>query len=93
MDSLYELLKKYSSKNVIPMRMPGHKRNTELFGEKLPYDIDITEINGFDDLHNPKGIIKNIEEKAKKLFNSKKSYILVNGTTCRNTCRNYSNDK
>ena len=42
MDSLYELLKKYSSKNVIPMHMPGHKRNTELFGEKLPYYIDIT---------------------------------------------------
>lgn len=62
--------------------MPGHKRNTELLGCDLPYDIDITEIHGFDNLHNPNGIIKNAMEKAKAVFHSENSYILVNGSTC-----------
>lgn len=82
MNNLYNKLKKYSKKNVIPMHMPGHKRNIEMLSKKLPYDIDITEINDFDDLHHPEGIIKNIQDKAIKLYKSKKSYILVNGSTC-----------
>ena len=34
--------------------MPGHKRNTENFAilEKLGSKYDITEIDGFDNLHN-----------------------------------------
>ena len=48
----------------------------------LPYDIDITEIEGFDDLHHSNGIIKNIEEQAKRIYKSRKSFILVNGSTC-----------
>ena len=82
MGSLQKKLEEYYNKNYLPMHMPGHKRNVELLGEKLPYIIDITEIEGFDDLHNPEGIIKNIEEKAKKLYKSEKSFILVNGSTC-----------
>ena len=82
MNNLYNKLKKYSKKNVIPMHMPGHKRNIKMLSKKLPYDIDITEINDFDDLHHPEGIIKNIQDKAIKLYKSKKSYILVNGSTC-----------
>lgn len=82
MGSLQKKLEEYYNKEYLPMHMPGHKRNVELLGEKLPYKIDITEIEGFDDLHNPEGIIKNIEEKAKKLYKSEKSFILVNGSTC-----------
>lgn len=81
-NNLYNKLKKYSKSNTIPMHMPGHKRNTKLLGKKLPYELDITEINDFDDLHHAEGIIKNIEEKAKKTFNSKRSFLLVNGSTC-----------
>lgn len=82
MENLYGKLKDYSNQNYCPMHMPGHKRNTKLLGNKLPYDIDITEIDGFDDLHNPKGIIKNIEDKAKKIYRSKRSFVLINGSTC-----------
>ena len=81
-NNLYNKLKKYSKSNTIPMHMPGHKRNIKLLGEKLPYELDITEINDFDDLHHAEGIIKNIEKKAKKTFNSKRSFLLVNGSTC-----------
>jgi len=82
MGKLYKELERYNSQNYCPMHMPGHKRNTELLGNKLPYHIDITEIEGFDDLHHPEGMIKEIEEKAKRIYQSKRSFILINGSTC-----------
>ena len=82
MGKLIEKLENYYDKNYLPMHMPGHKRNLELLGEKLPYKIDITEIEGFDDLHHSTGIIKDIEEKARKIYGSKRSFLLVNGSTC-----------
>jgi len=88
MGNLYKKLKEYNEEEHCPMHMPGHKRNTELLGNKLPYNIDITEIYGFDNLHNPEGIIKEIEDKAQKLFSSKKSFILVNRKYMWNFSRN-----
>ena len=82
MSNLQEKLEKYYKEDYLPMHMPGHKRNVELLGEKLPYKIDITEIDGFDDLHHAEGLIKDIENKAKKIYGSKKSFLLVNGSTC-----------
>lgn len=82
MGKLYQKLEDYSGQNNCPMHMPGHKRNMELLGNKLPYHMDITEIDGFDDLHHPEGIIREIEEKAKQIYKSKRSFILVNGSTC-----------
>ena len=82
MGNLQEKLEKYYNKDYLPMHMPGHKRNVKLLGEKLPYKIDITEIDGFDDLHHASGIIKNIEDKAKRIYGSKRSFILINGSTC-----------
>lgn len=82
MGNLYQKLEKYSKKDIVPLHMPGHKRNTKMLGTQLPYNIDITEIDGFDDLHHAEGIIKNIQEKAQKIYNTKKSFLLINGTTC-----------
>ena len=82
MNELYEKLEQYSKKNIVPMHMPGHKRNVKMLGNKLPYEIDITEIEDFDDLHHAEGVIKQIENKAKKIYESKRSFILVNGSTC-----------
>lgn len=82
MENLYQKLEKYSKKDIVPLHMPGHKRNTKMLGTQLPYNIDITEIDGFDDLHHADGIIKNIQEKAQKIYNTKKSFLLINGTTC-----------
>lgn len=76
---LYDKLK---ANNRIPFHMPGHKRNIELLGNDFPYDIDITEIENFDNLHNPENVIMDIEEKIKKLYHCDNSYLLVNGTTC-----------
>lgn len=79
---LEEKLVKYSQSGYLPMHMPGHKRNVELLGSSLPYEKDITEIDGFDDLHHPETILKDIEDKAKELYGSDRSFLLVNGSTC-----------
>ena len=54
MGVLIDNLKKNSESDVYPFHMPGHKR--KISGEN-PYNYDITEINGFDDLHAPEGIL------------------------------------
>ncbi len=68
----------------IPMHMPGHKRNTAILGDDLPYSVDITEIDGADDLHDPDdgGIIGSLCEKYACLFKAKSAHPLVNGSTC-----------
>ena len=78
---LYDKLREYAAGGVYPMHMPGHKRNTELLSGGLPYDIDITEIHGFDDLHDPHGLLLEISETAAELYGSAKAFPLINGTT------------
>lgn len=69
------------SVNSYPFHMPGHKRNKDLF-PSLPSETDITEIMGADNLHNPVGIIKASMEQAARVWGAKRSYFLVNGSTC-----------
>ena len=78
---LYNKLKEYAVSGVYPMHMPGHKRNTGLLPPGLPYDIDITEIHGFDDLHDPRGFLRETAELASDLYGSAKAFLLVNGST------------
>lgn len=82
MKKLSHLLTEYSSGGVYPMHMPGHKRNADILGNSLPYAIDITEISGFDDLHAPTGVIRDIGESLKSFYGCRKSYLLINGSTC-----------
>lgn len=62
-----------------PFHMPGHKRNKK-FGI-TGSEIDITEIDGFDNLHCPKGVIADIEKDLEKIYKLKKSLISVNGSS------------
>ena len=80
-NSLYEKLKKYEASDFYGFHMPGHKRNTELMGKGLPYGIDITEIDGFDDLHHADGILLELEQRIAKLYGADRSRILINGST------------
>ena len=68
-----------------PMHMPGHKRSLKMqkyVNElSLPYEFDITEIDGFDNLHAPEGILKDLGEGAAELYGAKFAYPLVNGST------------
>lgn len=63
-----------------PFHMPGHKRRSGLAitGES----IDATEIYGLDNLHSPTGVIKDIEDRLTNIYNSKRTFISVNGSTC-----------
>ena len=81
MKNLLDLLK---NNRKIPMHMPGHKRNTALapYLKCLGADIDITEIDGFDNLHNSAGVLKKAMEKAAKLRGADSAFYLINGTTC-----------
>jgi arginine decarboxylase len=81
LEGLYDKLRLYSRQDYYPMHMPGHKRNTQLLKEGNPYAIDITEIEGFDNLHQPEGVIKQLLERICCLYHAKKSYCLVNGST------------
>ena len=81
MGELYEKLKSYTESDYYPYHMPGHKRR---LGGKILSDIsklDITEIDGFDNLHEPSGIIKRIQEKAASIYGAEESFYLVNGST------------
>ena len=88
-ESLYEKLKIYGKSDAYPFHMPGHKRNTKLMKELmdrdqlfLPYEIDITEIDGFDNLHHAEGILLEAQKRAAALYGAGQSFYLINGSTC-----------
>lgn len=81
MDYLYKKLKDYYSSGYYGFHMPGHKRSSALTGAELPYDIDITEIEGFDDLHHAEGILKQAQERAAALYRAEETHYLINGST------------
>ena len=81
MDYLYSRLKEYSESDYYPFHMPGHKRNAGLTDAVLPYLIDITEIEGFDDLHHAEGILKEAQGRAAVLYGADETHYLINGST------------
>ncbi len=78
---LYDKLKNYSKSGIYPFHMPGHKRTDITEEGIIPYNIDITEIHDFDNLHSPNEVIDEIQKKAAKLYNAKNAFILINGST------------
>lgn len=80
MGILYDRLKEYSASDSYGFHMPGHKRIFRPV-EDLPYGLDITEIEGFDDLHHAQGILKEAQERASKVFGAEETHFLVNGST------------
>lgn len=79
---IYESLLENAESGIYPMHMPGHKRNEKFLKMVNPYTIDITEVDGFDDLHAPEEIILEAMEKGKNLYKSHQCFLLVNGSTC-----------
>ncbi len=77
---LLEKLTEYAATDVYPLHMPGHKRQMQLIGQ--PYSIDITEIEGFDNLHRAEGILEQAEQRAASLYGADQSWYLINGSTC-----------
>ena len=61
--------------------MPGHKRNPGTVDGDFLFEKDITEISGFDDLHHSRGILKEAQERAARLYEVKETFFSVNGST------------
>lgn len=81
MGILLEKLTEYSGSDYYPYHMPGHKRQQV---GKMPEDWtgrDITEIEGFDNLHDAQGILDTLQRKAAEAYGAEESFYLVNGST------------
>lgn len=78
---LYERLTEYGQSDYYGFHMPGHKRNNSIMRNSFPCKIDITEIEGFDDLHHAKEILKDAQEQAAKVYHAEETCYLINGST------------
>ena len=82
-------LSEYAKTPAYPFHMPGHKRimnPMECSSAKNHspgiYSLDITEIDDFDNLHDPQEILKAEMGRAARLWGARKTWFSVNGSTC-----------
>ncbi|UOQ49545.1 aminotransferase class I/II-fold pyridoxal phosphate-dependent enzyme [Gracilibacillus caseinilyticus] len=86
---LYQAIKSYKVRNNHSFHVPGHK-NGNVFvsfakSDFLEYmQMDLTELDGLDDLHAPDGVIEQAQALASDWFQSRNTYFLVNGSTVGN---------
>ncbi|MGI6685389.1 MAG: aminotransferase class I/II-fold pyridoxal phosphate-dependent enzyme [Bacillota bacterium] len=84
---LVEQLRKYLKKGYQPFHMPGHKGSPGILREwhdllgKGIFSLDLTEVEGLDDLHHPTGAIGEAQRMAADLMGAKRAFFLVNGAT------------
>lgn len=82
MRALDQALLAYGKSQAYPFHMPGHKRR---FPRSLdPNLMDITEIEGFDDLHDASGMIADIERDLAELYGVEEARLLLGGSTLGN---------
>ena len=86
---LIQALQQHIKRQPLSFHVPGHKNGSLTriglpagFQNFLPYDV--TEISGLDDLHSPEGCILEAQQLLTDLYNTRKSYFLVNGSTVGN---------
>ncbi|MDR7001386.1 lysine decarboxylase [Neobacillus niacini] len=84
---LFSALKTHAEKNPIQFHIPGHKKGNgmdpefrEFIGENA-LSIDLINIGPLDDLHLPKGIIKQSQELAAEAFGADYTFFSVQGTS------------
>lgn len=78
---LYEQLEQYKYKDIYPFHMPGHKRQAGFIDFSDAVSTDITEIEGFDNLHHACGVISNAQKRAARLYGAEETHFLVNGSS------------
>ncbi|WP_144513587.1 aminotransferase class I/II-fold pyridoxal phosphate-dependent enzyme [Bacillus sp. FJAT-22090] len=90
---LVEALEKFHNQKGISFHVPGHKHGLL---SNLPNTIkktmqyDLTELSGLDDYHHPEEAIKEAESLLAAVYNTRKSFFLVNGTTVGNLAMIYA---
>ncbi len=84
---IQDFLISHAKLDPVSFHMPGHKGSTIYkrfgFNEFLEnfMDCDITEIIGADNLFQAEGILREAQDNYAALYDSDKSYLLVNGTS------------
>lgn len=78
--SLFKLLNKKLSRTLFTTPSHGQK---SLFSDDLEkfFALDYSEIEGFDNLADPKGAILMAQGKASDIYNTQKTFFLTNGST------------
>ncbi|MEI8378132.1 MAG: aminotransferase class I/II-fold pyridoxal phosphate-dependent enzyme [bacterium] len=81
--NLINLIKKF--KRPYLFTTPSHNgvgfgEFAKFVGQKV-FGCDFSEIDGFDNIRNPQGVLKNSQEKAAEIYDSKASFYLYNGST------------
>ena len=83
---LFEAMKTYQSKNVVPFDVPGHKHGVgipemvDCFGSTM-LQLDVNAMKSLDNICNPIGVIKEAENLAADAYYADHGFFLVNGTT------------
>ncbi|NRD78724.1 aminotransferase class I/II-fold pyridoxal phosphate-dependent enzyme [Bacillus sp. BRMEA1] len=84
---LFSGLLKHAKKNPIQFHIPGHKKGAgidpdfrQFIGDNA-LSIDLINIGPLDDLHHPKGMIKEAQDLAAKAFGADHTFFSVQGTS------------
>lgn len=84
---LLDALQAYVRDGITRFHMPGHKggpgihpRLKEALGEAV-FAMDVTGVEGLDDLHEPSGVLREAQELAARAFGADHTFFLVNGTS------------
>ncbi|KOA18143.1 arginine decarboxylase [Clostridium homopropionicum DSM 5847] len=83
---LFDALKEYDRRQVIPFDVPGHKHGkgipefAEFVGSKV-LEVDVNSMKLLDNISGPKGVIKEAEELMAEAYWSSHAFFLVNGTS------------
>ena len=84
---LVEALQQFREEAPAYFRIPGHRfergLDEALNGASLAA-YDLSEAEGLDDLHHAEGVIAEAQRLAAETWKAKKTFFLVNGTTCGN---------
>ena len=78
---LQDELVKLNNSDEYPMHMPGHKRRGTGTALDAAYSMDITEIEGYDNLYDAHGILRSAMDYAAHVYDCPYTYYLVNGAT------------
>ena len=84
---LFDAIINYINEDITPFHIPSHKMGRginpkwkEYAGENI-FKMDICEVQGLDDLHQPEGVIKEAQELAAEAWGAERTFFLVNGTS------------
>ena len=86
---LYEALIEFKERGPLSFHVPGHKNGLNFPQEAIRefkgiLSIDVTELAGLDDLHSPFECIDEAQQLLAEVYNTKRSYFLINGSTVGN---------